>query len=43
MKRITITALVAMATMVAMPAVAAEKKALAFVVNAASDFWKLAE
>lgn len=43
MKRITIAALVAMATMVAMPAVAAEKKALAFVVNAASDFWKLAE
>lgn len=43
MKRTTITALVAMATMVAMPAVAAEKKALAFVVNAASDFWKLAE
>ncbi|MBD8652181.1 sugar-binding protein [Rhizobium sp. CFBP 13726] len=43
MKRFTITALVAMATMVAMPAVAAEKKALAFVVNAASDFWKLAE
>jgi len=43
MKRITITAFVAMATMVAMPAVAAEKKALAFVVNAASDFWKLAE
>ena len=43
MKRITITALVAMATMVAMPAVAAEKEALAFVVNAASDFWKLAE
>ena len=43
MKRFTFTALVAMATMVAMPAVAAEKKALAFVVNAASDFWKLAE
>ncbi len=43
MKRFTITALVAMATMVSMPAVAAEKKALAFVVNAASDFWKLAE
>lgn len=43
MNRFTITALVAMAALAAAPAVAAEKKALAFVVNAASDFWKLAE
>ncbi len=40
---ILLSALLAGAAVVATPAVAQEKKAMAFVVNGASDFWKLAE
>lgn len=44
MRYVTLIAASAMALSAAIsPAVAAEKPALAFVVNAASDFWKLAE
>jgi ribose transport system substrate-binding protein len=43
MRRVSITALAAIMTMAVTPALAQEKQALAFVVNAASDFWKLAE
>lgn len=43
MKRLSITAVAAIIAMVATPTMAQDKQALAFVVNAASDFWKLAE
>ena len=43
MKLGTISAIAACLVLSATPALAQEKKQLAFVVNAASDFWKLAE
>lgn len=43
MKRLSITALAAALTLAATPMLAQDKQSLAFVVNAASDFWKLAE
>lgn len=43
MKTRSIAALAAIVVMSAAPAFAEEKQTLAFVVNAASDFWKLAE
>lgn len=43
MKQLAITALAAIMSMAVTSAMAQEKPALAFVVNAASDFWKLAE
>jgi ribose transport system substrate-binding protein len=42
-KRLSITALAAALTLATTPVFAQEKQSLAFVVNAASDFWKLAE
>lgn len=43
MKRFTTVALTALLALSASQALAADKKKLAFIVNASSDFWKLAE